>query len=206
MEQYQNEKHFSTEDKILLAAIDLMEQKGYKAVTTKEIATKAGFSEMTLFRHFGTKRRLLDAAVERYSYIVDMNNILKTNVTYDLITDLTMVSKTYHHYLKHNQKIVILAFQERNTNPSIGEKTAENPKKLKEYLIEYFKEMQRQDKILSQDPEILAMNFLWLNLGYFMASFISGDKVAVIPESIFIEESVKTFVRGICKEEVYSLY
>ncbi|MCD8508499.1 MAG: TetR/AcrR family transcriptional regulator [Bacillus sp. (in: Bacteria)] len=49
--------HISTEDRILHAAIDLMEQKGFKAVTTREIAIEAGFSEMTLFRHFGTKKK-----------------------------------------------------------------------------------------------------------------------------------------------------
>ncbi|MFA9555898.1 TetR/AcrR family transcriptional regulator [Evansella sp. AB-rgal1] len=200
MEQLKDDV-YTTEDYILHAAIDLMEKKGFKAVTTKEIAAKAGFSEMTLFRHFGTKRKLLETAVEKYSYLLDMKHILKSSVTYDLETDLKLVSETYHKYLEQNEKIVLLAFQERYTYPKIAQKAAENPKMLKEYLIDYFIEMQRQNKMMKVDPEIHAMNFLWLNLGYFMAKFLSGNTVSIIQRKDFIDESVKTFVRGIRSEK-----
>ncbi|MDQ0256555.1 AcrR family transcriptional regulator [Evansella vedderi] len=195
--EHSEDMFVSTEDRILCAAIDLMEQKGFKAVTTKEIAAESGFSEMTLFRHFGTKKKLLEIAVERYSYIKDMKEILLTNVTYDLERDLQMVSETYHKYMEENQKIVLLAFQERNTIPNIGEKTATNPRILKEYLIDYMKEMQVRKKVVNGDPEIIVMNFLWLNLGFFIAKFIVGNNVAQIKKEDFIRESVKIFVRGI---------
>lgn len=196
--------YLSTEDKILHSAIDLIEKKGYKAVTTKEIAKKAGFSEMTLFRHFGTKQKLFEIAVDKYSYAIDMKKILEENVTYDLETDLKLVSRAYHEHLNRNYKIILITFQERNTYPHIGDKVTENPKMLKKQLIEYFKEMQRRNKIIDIDPEMQTMNFLWMNLGYFLAKFVSGDKVAQVPLDIFIEESVKTFVRGIeVKEEVF---
>lgn len=191
------EVYVSTEDRILHAAIDLMEQKGFKAVTTREIANEAGFSEMTLFRHFGTKKRLLETAVEKYSYIPDMKNIFLSNVTYDLEKDLQMVSETYHKYMDKNQKILLLAFQERNTNPSIAAKTATNPKVLKDYLISYFTEMQIRNKVREENPEIMAMNFLWLNFGYFMSQFVAGELVVNMDKESFIKESVKVFVRGI---------
>lgn len=58
----------SNSDKLLLAAIDLIASKGYKGVTTQEIAAAAGFSEKTLFRHFGSKQNLLEAAFDRFHY------------------------------------------------------------------------------------------------------------------------------------------
>ncbi|ADU31240.1 TetR/AcrR family transcriptional regulator [Evansella cellulosilytica] len=201
MEQ-QNEMFMSTEDQILGAAIDLMEKRGFKAVTTKEIAAEAGFSEMTLFRRFGTKKKLLEAAVERYSYIIDMENIFQKYITYELEEDLMLVSKTYHRYMIQNQKIVLLAFQERNTYPMIAEKTAESPKILKDYLVRYFTEMQKREKIIAVDSEIQAMSFLWMNFGYFMSRYIAGESVSQVPLSTFIDESVKAFSRGIKKEAI----
>ncbi|MCD8508498.1 MAG: hypothetical protein LRY73_00345 [Bacillus sp. (in: Bacteria)] len=126
-----------------------------------------------------------------------MRNIFLTNITYDLEKDLQLVSETYHKYLDRNQKILLLAFQERNTNPSIAEKTATNPKILKDYLIGYFTEMQKRNKVREENPEIMAMNFLWVNLGYFMSQFVAGEKVAQIDKESFIKQSVKVFVRGI---------
>lgn len=195
--------YLSTEDRILQSAIDLIEKKGYKAVTTKEIAKNAGFSEMTLFRHFGTKQKLFERAVEKYSYTIDMKNILEENVTYDLMTDLTLVSKAYHEHLNRNYKIIVITFQERNTYPHLGKKVTENPITLKKQLTNYFKEMQRRNKMIDVDPEMQTMNFLYMNLGYFLSKFVSGHHVAQVPLDKFIEESVKTFVRGIeVKDEV----
>ncbi len=49
-----------TEKKILNAALNVFAKKGRDAATTKAIAEKAGRTEMTLFRKFGTKKKLFD--------------------------------------------------------------------------------------------------------------------------------------------------
>lgn len=43
----------STQDKIIDAALALVNEQGYKGATTKAIAALAGVNEVTLFRHFG---------------------------------------------------------------------------------------------------------------------------------------------------------
>ena len=54
----------STDDKILSAAARIFEEVGFRATTTRAIAAEAGVNEVTLFRHFGSKERLLLAAVK----------------------------------------------------------------------------------------------------------------------------------------------
>lgn len=49
-----------TEKKILNAALNVFAKKGKDAATTKAIAEKAGRTEMTLFRKFGSKKNLFD--------------------------------------------------------------------------------------------------------------------------------------------------
>ncbi len=65
----------STDDKLLLAAIDLIAEKGYNGVTTQEIAGAAGLSEKTLFRRFGSKLNLLETAFDRYHYAEEMTRL-----------------------------------------------------------------------------------------------------------------------------------
>jgi AcrR family transcriptional regulator len=49
-----------TEQKILDAGLKVFSKKGYDAATTRGIAEESGFTEMTLFRKFGTKKNLFD--------------------------------------------------------------------------------------------------------------------------------------------------
>ncbi len=54
-----------TEQKILDAALSLFSEKGYGGATTKIIASKAGFTEMTLYTKFKTKQNLFDQVMLR---------------------------------------------------------------------------------------------------------------------------------------------
>lgn len=48
-----------THERLLLAGLDLFERQGFEATTVAQIATAAGVTEMTFFRHFETKHGLL---------------------------------------------------------------------------------------------------------------------------------------------------
>ena len=54
-----------TLDKLQNAAGRILVRSGLKAATTRRIAAEAGLSEMTLFRRFGTKEKLLSAVMDR---------------------------------------------------------------------------------------------------------------------------------------------
>ncbi len=49
--------------RILQAATLVYAQHGWKGATTRRIAEEAGVNEVTIFRHFGSKDALLDAAI-----------------------------------------------------------------------------------------------------------------------------------------------
>jgi AcrR family transcriptional regulator len=51
---------------ILHAARDLFAEKGFRNISTRLIAKKAGVNEVTLFRHFGTKTALYEAIFEHF--------------------------------------------------------------------------------------------------------------------------------------------
>jgi AcrR family transcriptional regulator len=48
---------------ILAAARELFARRGYQATTTRDVATEAGVNEAMIYRHFGTKSNLFEAAV-----------------------------------------------------------------------------------------------------------------------------------------------
>lgn len=51
-------------DRILEAAALVYAETGFRGATTRRIAERAGVNEITLFRHFGSKSRLLHEAIK----------------------------------------------------------------------------------------------------------------------------------------------
>jgi AcrR family transcriptional regulator len=49
----------NTQKKIIDAAIKVFSEKGFEGATTSEIAQEAGVAEGTIFRHFSTKKGIL---------------------------------------------------------------------------------------------------------------------------------------------------
>lgn len=49
---------------MIAAAISLMSDKGVDAMTTRDVAARAGASERTLFKHFGSKDGLVQAVIQ----------------------------------------------------------------------------------------------------------------------------------------------
>jgi len=58
-------KSEETKQKILETTIDIISEKGYAPTTTKEIAEKAGVSEGTIFKYYGSKKELLRQIVQK---------------------------------------------------------------------------------------------------------------------------------------------
>ena len=52
-------------EKILRAAVTVFSEVGFRGATTRRIAQEAGVNEITLFRHFGSKDKLLHEAISR---------------------------------------------------------------------------------------------------------------------------------------------
>ena len=54
-----SERGAATRQRLLDAALDLFEARGYEATTVEDIASACGVSHMTFFRHFPTKQSVL---------------------------------------------------------------------------------------------------------------------------------------------------
>jgi len=188
----------NTSDKLLLAAIDLMAEKGYHATTTKEIAAAAGVNEVTLFRHFGSKQKLLEAAFNKYHYGDEMTKLFQEKLVWELEPDLLLISRTYHTIMARNRKMIMIGIKEGSSIPGLDQWAGRHPLKLKQLLSEYFTEMQKRGKIRSDaNPVLQALSFMWMNYGAFVTGMSTGGVWAEVSMDEFIEESVRTFVRAL---------
>lgn len=185
-----------SKSRLMLAAIDLMAEKGYKGVSTKEIASAAGVSEMTLFRNFGSKLNLLENAVDRYHYSVEMTRIFNETVTWDLRKDLLGISQMYHEIMDRNRKLFLIVLKDDELI-EIREKAQKHPRKLLELLTQYFTDMQSRNRMIQIDAETQAITFMWMNYGAFMTQLFGATTITKVSHQAFIESSIELFVRGV---------
>lgn len=187
----------STHDKLLLAAIDLISQKGYKGVTTQEIATAAEVTEKTLFRHFGSKLNLLETAFDRFHYTEEMTKLFKERIIWDLQADLTLITQTYHDMMNRNRKMIMISIKEGDHLEGFRAKTMKPPRQLVEFLTRYFHTMFEQGKLIKVNAEIQAFAFITMHYGAFLNHLDSGANFPSVSLEDFIVESVKTFTRAL---------
>lgn len=71
-------------DHIVAATIEVLGEVGLKGATTRAIASRAGVNEVTLFRHFGSKKLLVAHAIEALAERCSKEIIYTGNIEADL--------------------------------------------------------------------------------------------------------------------------
>ena len=151
-----------TRSNILAAARELFEQKGFAAATTKEIAALAAVSEVTLFRHFSTKRALFDETLHSCLHSYNIEEYLRNGVTYDLKQDLKHIAYEMRDTVKKNASMLRMIMRDK-IRDSVPEKDMRNKEHhIKNNLLAYFNAM-RSSGTLSVDPK-MAMKFFMTNI------------------------------------------
>ncbi|KIL40929.1 transcriptional regulator [Gordoniibacillus kamchatkensis] len=175
-----------------------MAEKGYDGTTTKEIAAAAGVNEVTLFRHFGTKQKLMEAAFSRFHYADEMTKLFNESLTGDLHADLLTISRTYHKIMYRNRKLMYIAQKGSSTLPEEAYREAgRHPRHMQKLLTDYLIAMSQQNKVMTPNPELTAWTFMWMNYGAFTSSMNGKKSVTEDSLNAFIEESVRLFARAL---------
>lgn len=160
-----------THERILKAAVDLFSTSGYAATTTKDIASKANISEVTLFRHFDSKRNLFKEALHRYLDMDMLMNFCKNEISYNLHEDLSKLASYLFIFYKENSPLIKMMVKDGRdfSRKEMCKMTPEMP--LKKYLKDYFIKMHKNGEI-TDDP-IMCMRFYMSNImGYLMRKFV----------------------------------
>jgi AcrR family transcriptional regulator len=97
----------TTRQRLLAGAARVFARAGIAGSTTREIAREAGVNEVTLFRHFQTKDRLIAAVVgENFGTQAVQAQQYPPEANADLRSDLTEHARRYEHLLKENLPLI----------------------------------------------------------------------------------------------------
>lgn len=106
----------STRAALLSSALELLAEKGYKGAITREIAARAGVSEVTLFRLYKNKEALLREAVQKLRPPIEK---ILPKLSGDLEADLLHMAQNYVGLLEANQGLVMRLLPELTRHPEL---------------------------------------------------------------------------------------
>lgn len=173
--------------RLFQAALELLAERGYRGATTREIARRAGVSEVTLFRRFGSKKRLLQEALLSFTPEAFLAALPREDDP--LEAGLSRLFRAYQGLLEAHRALFPKLLAELLRHPELLPEGPPQGMALALKAILGFFQAQQEKGLLRRDepPEELALAFI----GPLFARFLLGEAFGV---RLPVEEAA--YIRG----------
>ena len=185
-------KKIETHKKILNSAIELISEKGYMKATTREIAHRAGVTELTMFRHFGSKENLFKEILETDSLLPKLKKLIPELTGLSYIDALNAIGIRCIEMMKIRKPMIKIMLTEMNNYPDTVIKLHNNfTDELIKTLAGYFESLNKTGELRDFNHELGAGAFLAIMFMYFREEEIIREHDL---KDLEIKETIKGFV------------
>jgi AcrR family transcriptional regulator len=181
-----------TRAKILAAARCIFERKGTRGTTTREVADRAGVNEATLFRHFGSKRALLDAMREAATGTDELRSLLHSLDPDDLRGALIKIAYRAAEVMMGKRALMCVSLAEEAVGTD-DEPEWRGPTNLLDNVGRFFR-LQIDAGRLRGDEMLLARCFLGMTFSYVVARKLWESRDVI--DYAVLDGMVDIFING----------
>jgi AcrR family transcriptional regulator len=190
----------STKTRLIEAALDLFAERGVTETTTKAVAERAQVNEVTLFRNFGNKYRLLLAVIEDSAVFAKLVHALveQANSKESVAEFIKEYAKESLHTLEKAPDLVRSIIGEAGNYPvenrlALGKGLSEANRYVAGYLENA---IAKQGLVTRLTPEQIVNLLNFLLLGYFTVQSSSQGDTLLDEGDDFLESLVTLFLEG----------
>lgn len=192
-----------TKERILKAALELFSKRGYLGATTREIASRAGVAELTLFRYFTSKEKLFEEVINTYSFLPRLKELLIEIKDKSYRDALIIIALRFLELLNARKDLIRIMHSEM-------QRYHEKIQKIHDSLINetlrllagYFEELQEKGVLRKFSAEYAARAFLGMFFSYFYARDIKMiTKYKEDDTGKVVEAYVDIFINGTLRRE-----
>ncbi len=184
-----------TRQKIIDAAMALVRDQGFAAMTTKEIARKAGVNECTLFRKFSSKKEIVLQGVAQDGWRANITPEIFKNISWSLRHDLEMFMHAYMDRMTPDFVRLSIGLRAPQIYAETAPMIRAVPETFLRALIEYLNAMAEKGRIPKADFDTLALTFFSAVFGYTFLRASFQDTLSQIGQETYIAETVALFVQ-----------
>lgn len=180
-----------TRTRLLRAALETFSERGYDGTTTREVANRAGVTEVTLFRHFGNKVNLLRCALEPGTPLPRTNQLAVGMVRPDPEEFFPVLAeRIWQGMMGERRRLLQVLVGELPRRPELGPAAGQMPVEFVASIGDYLTAMQKEGKVREGNPRLMALAFL----GMFFSAAVGGDFLAKEGEAFTPEETIREYV------------
>ena len=188
----------NTKQHLLEATLKLISEKGYLGATTREIALEAGVTELTLFRHFGSKERLFEELLKSYTFLPKLKELLPELEGLPYEEALELIATRFLLTLKDRKAMIKIMYSEVTIYPDKIRAVYNGfVDEMRSTLAGFFEGLKRRGIIKDVSPEMAARVFLWILFSYFRSEEImrpGGMKKDVMDQHV--RQIIDIFTHG----------
>ena len=183
-----------TKQQLLDAAVRVYAESGFRGATTRRIAEEAGVNEVTLFRLFGSKAALIEAAVSAVSRTGPPGGLPDHPV--DPVAELTTWAEHDHRFMLEMRGMIRMSMAEMNERPECADNAAHHPSQSFLHLTHYIERLAERKLIPSATDAKPAAAML---LGTLFADAMGRDVMPTMfpPEQTAPATYVRLFLKSI---------
>lgn len=198
------------ERKILEAAIDISNEKGFSSTTTSEIAKRAGVAEGTIFRYFKTKKDILHGIMlQAIKVIADkvvftsLQKIFKNEEQKDLRSILKDIFMDRLDLVQKFFPMFRVVISEALFHEDIRQALNENViNKVKDHIYAFFKEMTVNGQVRDDiDPGILMRSVIGNIMVFIGQKMLFTDNFKLSECDREIDQIISIIIDGISPQE-----
>ena len=192
-------KTTDTKERLLQAAMKLVSEKGYLGATTRGIAREAGVTEVTLFRHFGSKEQLFEGLISANMFLPRLKELLPRLNALSYEEALHMLATRFLLSLKERKPMVKIMLSEVNAYPEKARRVyGQFIDETRRVLAGYFEGLQKQGLLREFTPRLAAHLFLGMLFSYFRTEeiFLGKDITKNRRMARDVREFVDIFTHG----------
>ena len=148
-----------TSQKIIDATINVLNEQGLSGTTTKKIAEKAEVSEVTIFRKFETKDKLIEKSKEVYlqSFLKKLDQLFEVSVNQDLIDFFKDLWYESQRLFDEDINLIKISFEEINIDSLHDKVLPRFSDRIINNLSHIFQEQIDKGKIRTVNPTVAAL-------------------------------------------------
>jgi AcrR family transcriptional regulator len=186
-----------TRQRIIAAAMQLFGQVGYSQATTRGIAEAAGVNEVTLFRHFGSKKNLLVACIDAHN-AAGFSATFEKELTGDYPEDIYRMAIGLNQDTLANMEVLRLLICDTRNLPDLREALLAGGRANMARLRRYFQQQIDAGVIrpgISAEALSSAFNSLFSS-DLLFENLFQGSLIPEVTSEEMVRPLVDLFVRG----------
>ena len=180
-------------EQLIDTALQVFAEKGWDATSIPDLARAAGVAQGLMYHYFSNKEELLQAVVQRHSFLPELRELLTISSDRPAREVLPEVAYAFASLMQQEQNLVQIFIRESQTNLQIAQQKDALIEGGVELLTSYVSARIAADELRPHNPSLTARTLLYT---LFMSQLIH------VPTRLSIADFVEFLLQGILRQDM----